>query len=387
MMESSENENKQICFFPHIGQQLFTDNKREIERANANLLGMAALLGILMFLALFLILSVTSDVPHIPFFAGRTCVVTYLIPSAICSCILFYCRFYAEKQPALILPFFYSLFILVYIYAAVNHFISSPSGQVFTFEMVVLMMPFVILDRTWRLTLFQLVFLAAFIYCDIHYKGSLPGVSRHDDIINMVICFILGQSGGHTIRYSRIQALENRRIVIVQRDTDELTRLPNRRKLFHELRKSFDGRALPVKCLLMADIDFFKRYNDSFGHPAGDEVLHKIGDCFRTFGEKTGFELFRYGGEEFIGLYRLPGGTDFQEAAHSLCEAVRGLKIERALHDMPFITISMGYAVAEKTHPEGFEEFIAKADSALYEAKRRGRNCCIEYISPGKQKN
>jgi diguanylate cyclase (GGDEF)-like protein len=386
MMQSSDNEHKKIRFFPYIGQQLFTDNKREIERANTNLLGMAALLGICMFLALLLILSVTSDVPHIPFFTGGTYVFTYLIPCAVCLGILLYCRFYAEKHPAFILPFFYSLFILVYIYAAINHFISTPRGQVFAFEMVVLIMPFVMLDRTWRLTLFQLGFLAAFICCDINFKDRMPGVSDHDDIFNMVISFILGQSGGHTVRWSRIQALENRRIVVIQRDTDELTRLPNRRKLFHELRKSFDGRALPVKCLLIADIDYFKLYNDTFGHPAGDKVLHKIGDCFRIFGKKTGFELFRYGGEEFIGLYRTSGQIDFPETVHGLCKAVHNLKIEQALHDMPFITISAGYAVAEKTHPGGYEEFISQADSALYEAKKQGRNCCIEYIPAVKKK-
>ena len=384
-MQNSGKENKKYHFFYPITQKLLTDNKREIERVNRNLLSMSSFLGIMLFLALLLLILVIPGDPHNPFVSDKTYFITYIIFSVLCAVVLLYCRFYAEKYPLFILPFFYGLFILVYIYAIINHFISSPGGQVFAFEMAVLMLPIVILDRTWRLTLFQLLFLITFIYCDVIFQDHVPGLTRRYDMINMIISFIMGQFGGLTIRYSRIQALENRRIVVVQRDTDELTRLPNRRKLFHELRKSFDGRALPVKCLLMADIDYFKRYNDTFGHPAGDSVLHKIGDCFRIFGKETGFELFRYGGEEFIGLYRLPAGTDFQETAHSLCKAVHNLKIERALHDMPFITISAGYAVAEKTHPEGFEEFIAQADSALYEAKRRGRNCCIEYITPRKQ--
>jgi GGDEF domain-containing protein len=60
-------------------------------------------------------------------------------------------------------------------------------------------------------------------------------------------------------------------------------------------------------------------------------VLHKIGSYFKKFSEEKGFELYRYGGEEFIGLYRAPTGIDYANAMHQLCKEVRDLKIERAL--------------------------------------------------------
>lgn len=294
--------------------------------------------------------------------------------------ILIYAK-HSEKHPALILPCFYVFFSAMIAYAVANRFFSDSPGQVFTFQVVILLMPIVLLDRSWRINLIDTIFFATFIFFDLAYGKRTAAIPYRDDLVNTLVTFLVGILGGRTIRISRLQALENGRIVIVQRDTDELTALPNRRKLFHELHKSYEGRANAIKCLFIADIDFFKKYNDSFGHQAGDEVLKQIGECFIKFGKETGFELFRYGGEEFIGIYRATSDNDYDAAMHHLCRAVHDLKIEHTLPNTPFITISVGYVVQEKAHPAGFEEFITMADNALYEAKNRGRNCTVEYES------
>ncbi|MFA6938448.1 MAG: GGDEF domain-containing protein, partial [Treponema sp.] len=252
-------------------------------------------------------------------------------------------------------------------------------GQVFIIELIVIVMPYIILDRTWHIYVIELILFFTFLYFDIKFQGRIPYGAWKDDIPNMMISMLVGLIGGYAVRKSRFQALENGRIYILQRNTDELTTLPNRRKLFHELRKSFDGRASKIKCLFIADIDYFKRYNDSFGHPAGDEVLHKIGECFTDFCKDTGFEIYRYGGEEFIGLYRAESEIDFAKTVHSLCKKVRDLKIERFLPNLPYITVSIGFATAKKENLSDYEQFISIADSALYQAKSKGRNCTIEY--------
>lgn len=366
-------------FLSPITRELFVNNKKQINKTNKTLLSFTAIISIILFSCMLVIIFAIPMDRHNPFKTNFTYVYLYVGMLLISALILIYCLTIADKQPALIIPSFYFIFAAIYIYAIINRFFAVPHGEVFTFEIVMVLMPIVLLDRTWRLCLVEALFLAVFIFFDFTFGKTMFDLAWRDDLVNMIICLTIGCFGGHTIRYSRIQALENERIVAVQRDTDELTMLPNRRKLFHELRKSFDGRSAPITCLFIADIDYFKKYNDTFGHPAGDEVLHKIGSYFKKFSEETGFELYRYGGEEFIGLYRASVDIDYADTIHQLCKEVRDLKIERALPNMPYITVSVGFAIAEKATPVGYDDFISKADNALYEAKRLGRNCTVEY--------
>ena len=380
MSERIELKPKKLSLSP-ITKQLFVLNQREINKVNATLLMITGIIGMIMFAGLLFLITVSKNDPHNPIFTGPLYIFIYGGMFIVCAGIVIYCRIISERHPALILPLYYLIFIALFFYGISNRFIAVPNGEVFTIELVMLMMPVILLDYTWRITLFQVLFLAVFCFLDCKYKGRLIRMAWRDDLVNMCISFVISLIGGYAIRSSRIQALENARIYILQRYTDELTTLANRRKLFHELRKSSDGRAAPIECLFIADLDFFKKYNDTFGHPAGDEVLRTIGKCFAEFGTQSGFEFFRYGGEEFAGLYRGEHEIDFADTIHSLCKRVRDLKIERALPDMPYVTISIGFAIASKAKPTGYEDFISMADNALYEAKSHGRNCAIEYTS------
>ena len=337
-------------------------------------------MGTVIYIAMLLIVLIWPKARTNPEKYTYLYISSYIGLVVVCISIFLYSHLIAEKHPGFILPLFYLFFTGLYIYAIINRFFATPYGQAFTFEIVLVLMPIILIDRPLRQLGLESLYLLLFIYFDMTRGCQILGITWRDDLVNMIACYFIGNFGGLIIRSSRIQALESSRIVAMQRDTDELTTLPNRRKLFHELRKSSDGRAHPIKCLFIADIDFFKKYNDTFGHPAGDEVLKKIGDYFQKYDDETGFELFRYGGEEFVGIYRAPAEIDYTAAAHRLCKEVRDLKIERALPDLPYITVSVGYAIAEKAHPVGYEDFISMADSALYEAKNHGRNCTIEYV-------
>ena len=366
--------------FTSLSKDSFINNKKKINDANNTLLRVTSAMGTVIYTVMLLIVLIWPKARDNPSKYSYVYVSAYIGLLIICTSICLYTHLLSKKHPGFILPFFYFIFTGLYVYAIINRFYATPCGQAFTFEMVITLMPIILLDRTPRLLIIETLYLFAFVYLDITRGIELFGITWRDDFVNMITCYFIGNFGGLIIRSSRIQAIEYSRIVGVQRDTDELTALPNRRKLFHELRKSYDGRANPIKCLFIADIDFFKKYNDTFGHPAGDEVLQKIGVYFDKYDEETGFELFRYGGEEFVGIYRAPANIDYAAAAHRLCKEVRDLKIERALPDMPYITISVGYAIADKAHPTGYEDFISMADNALYEAKNHGRNCTIEYI-------
>ncbi|MBN2086516.1 MAG: GGDEF domain-containing protein [Anaerolineales bacterium] len=159
--------------------------------------------------------------------------------------------------------------------------------------------------------------------------------------------------------------------------TDGLTSVHNRRFFEILLEKEIDrsrrySRNLAV---IMADIDLFKTYNDSFGHQAGDEALREIAQCIRD-GARRGLDVVtRYGGEEFALI--LPE-TD-EEGAWIVAEKIR----RTVASDSRFlrrITVSLGIA---SMHGEQLDArmLVEQADRALYQAKNRGRDCTVRFES------
>jgi diguanylate cyclase (GGDEF)-like protein len=150
---------------------------------------------------------------------------------------------------------------------------------------------------------------------------------------------------------------------------DSLTGLKNHRHFREVLDASFAfavRQRMPLS-VVMLDVDQFKAYNDSFGHPAGDTVLKNLAAMLENNSREHDL-VARYGGEEFAIL--LPGTES--SAARLVCERMRRL-IER--HPWPHrpITASFGVATASLSTLSA-EQLIDEADQALYHSKRRGRN-------------
>lgn len=157
---------------------------------------------------------------------------------------------------------------------------------------------------------------------------------------------------------------------------DGLTGIPNRRKLDETLDVEWrrSTRTQSSISLLMMDVDFFKRYNDTYGHLAGDECLKRIARALEGGVRRTGDFLARYGGEEFAAV--LPH-TDLAGACavgQTLRAAVEALGIPHEASDTAVIvTISVGAASTTVDRRE-LGSLIAAADEALYQAKSQGRN-------------
>lgn len=156
--------------------------------------------------------------------------------------------------------------------------------------------------------------------------------------------------------------------------TDPLTRALNRRALADRLAIEMDRarRYASDLAILLIDIDFFKRVNDSAGHLAGDEVLRQIANCIQA-AVRTVDIVARYGGEEFVVI--LPetsptGAVTFAERLRLGIEAhefaVGGLEIR--------LTVSIGISTFPASDIASADDFFARADAAMYRAKQNGRN-------------
>lgn len=160
--------------------------------------------------------------------------------------------------------------------------------------------------------------------------------------------------------------------------TDELTQLYNRRHFVNLAEYSIHKWPKHASsCLLMFDVDHFKRINDNYGHDVGDRVLQVIAETTRKEMRHSDV-LARFGGEEFTVLL---SDTQLQDA-HMIAERIRHSIEQQYLYVRPnqalHFTISIGIAELE-SHTQDLNDLIKKADIALYEAKARGRNCIIIY--------
>ncbi len=160
--------------------------------------------------------------------------------------------------------------------------------------------------------------------------------------------------------------------------TDELTQLYNRRQFVHMAERRIHEWPTPASsCLLMLDVDYFKKINDAYGHDSGDRVLQVIAGTARKEMRQSDV-LARFGGEEFIAL--LPE-THIQDAM-IIAERIRQRIQQEYLYlkpDQPLsFTVSIGVAEL-KSHKQQLDELVKQADIALYQAKENGRNCVVRY--------
>jgi diguanylate cyclase (GGDEF)-like protein len=160
---------------------------------------------------------------------------------------------------------------------------------------------------------------------------------------------------------------------------DGLTGLANRRGFDHRLEAEWDNALQcggPV-ALMMIDIDYFKRFNDRYGHVAGDTCLRSVGETLSVVTLEDAVLVARYGGEEFALL--LPG-LDLARAtalAEEARRAIEEMSIAHAEAPYGYVTISIGVESMVPQRDQIAASLVERADTALYEAKRNGRNRVI----------
>ena len=158
---------------------------------------------------------------------------------------------------------------------------------------------------------------------------------------------------------------------------DPLTGLYNRRSMEKILQEEWDRHARNAEplSLLYIDIDFFKQYNDAYGHLLGDEILIELAKTFNLHARRSVDKAFRFGGEEFAIILPQTNSDEATRIARKLRSDIENKKIKHsALASIEFVTVSVGVTTAAPSPSGSPQTMKIQADQALYKAKDLGRN-------------
>jgi two-component system chemotaxis response regulator CheY len=175
-----------------------------------------------------------------------------------------------------------------------------------------------------------------------------------------------------------LQLGDHRRQLAELARIDPLTNLGNRRSLGEDLavlhaRSRRYGRSYSLALL---DVDHFKAYNDTYGHPAGDEALRAVASTLAVHARHTD-GVYRYGGEEFLMVLPEQAPPGAIVVVERVRRAVEGLAIRHAAGVAGVLTVSVGLAAFHPGRDVTGEELMKEADLALYDAKTAGRNAVV----------
>lgn len=212
------------------------------------------------------------------------------------------------------------------------------------------------------------------------WRGEIKNLAKNGDIywIYAIITPILKNS--EIIGFTSIKSnITNKKHIEELSITDDLTKIYNRRffniKIEEEINRA--KRDKKELCLIILDIDFFKQYNDTYGHPQGDIVIKSVANVLKNRTNRADDFAFRVGGEEFVIITHIEKDKVFDYAL-SIKDDIENLKIEhRGNKASKYVTISLGVVCKNAIEINSSKEIYKKADDNLYEAKRSGRNCVV----------
>ncbi len=240
------------------------------------------------------------------------------------------------------------------------------------------------IDQGWR----PILFLSSSTNSESFAKGINAGA---DDYLHKPIDKVILEAKLHAMERLVVMrkqlldvtsklAQEKEKIKLIA-NQDGLTEISNRRFLDQVLEQEFrrHQRSQNTISIIMIDIDFFKSYNDYFGHLSGDDVLR---DCAKKMSQlicRAGDLVARYGGEEFCVVLPNTESNGAESFAEALRTGIEGLAIERDdLKNWKYLTISLGVSSIKPNQNDTVEKLLNAADQALYQAKQSGRNqVCI----------
>jgi diguanylate cyclase (GGDEF)-like protein len=222
----------------------------------------------------------------------------------------------------------------------------------------------------------NLIVLALFVAAGI--SGMVPGEVATYLTFALIVANVIGSVGLYSLEHANRTSFIEKKLLRESANQDGLTGLLNRQSYDDQARgmlrrAAARGRQIAV---LMVDVDNFKQYNDEYGHQAGDVCLKQVATAVqRAITERGGGCVARYGGEEFIVMLDSDQGVDAQVAAEGIVSEVAALAIpQQGLVNSGRVSVSVGAAIVSAASVSSLDDVTRIADSALYSAKRQGRN-------------
>lgn len=223
-----------------------------------------------------------------------------------------------------------------------------------------------------------------FIICSFYTKDIR--IASYDSIhCILVICcgnFISWKVSRVNVEYfmAEEKLLEQNKLLYMASTIDELTKMYNRKKIvsiINDIGKECIENNEKLVFIIM-DIDNFKSYNDTYGHPAGDILLESAGCLLKDIAKKNNINVGRLGGEEFIAVWKASNLIDFNEIAEEIKVGISEMHRQNnsyVIHRK--VTISQGVAVYNPQNISDIKEAYHLADKALYIAKKNGKNTVV----------
>lgn len=353
--------NRAVAFWKRKNLYL-KSNAEEMEQSNGNLAFILLIMGCITFVP-FIALSFFLD-------SYRHLTMPYIVELLILLVFLLSFRKLKKHIPAAYL--IYAAYGSLVGYSIYTSAFVTPDYTSVIILFFLFQIPVVTIDKSWRVNLVVLAYSAIYMITAIPFKE--PRLVS-DEILNCLLFSLLGIGLGEALRYTRLENFELKRQAHLHEKIDYLTELDNRKSLFEDLKKIESESAQQSIGILMIDADHFKQYNDTYGHQAGDWCLKKLGSCFRGFGTEHGIRFYRYGGEEFVGVVCGYSAEELISICKNLNQAVLELKIPHRFSETSFVTVSIGIASTIGVwNPDEAQHLLSQADTALYQAKMRGRN-------------
>ena len=340
--------------------QLASANDMVINTYNEKMLSAESLIGAILMLLTLLAAPFSST--------KQDAVSAYIFAAAIYCAVYFLFKIPFMKK--LILVGLYICFTVMFTLAIYLSVIHTPDMRATILLGAFCIMPLGLIDRPVRINLFVAFWFVVHTILAFYLKPQYV----LDDTVNSLCFAILGCFIGNMMIWGRLEGYEAQRLLKIEKETDVLTGLFNRRKLFETLAVLETTDAERPSGILMIDIDRFKEFNDKYGHAAGDKCMSRLGEVFARFAQNFRMHFYRYGGEEFVAIAYGYSQTELLSIAESLRLTVQGTDI-----DGHHVSVSIGVAYCGGEQVRNYEYVIDRADKAVYSAKRTGRNKVCSY--------
>ncbi|MGH8029517.1 MAG: diguanylate cyclase domain-containing protein [Arenimonas sp.] len=259
--------------------------------------------------------------------------------------------------------------------------ISAEMGSPLPYEALLAVMVFVIFLtglRFYQATLST--FGVATAYIVARFALELPAAETLKQALYIYVIVLIGSIGSYMLEWTRRANFLHGHIMLFRATHDPLTYLYNRRAALDHLQRTWklaERERRPVAVLLL-DVDYFKRFNDHYGHLHGDGCLSEVAMALHHRLRRPMDLVARYGGEEFLAVLYGVAGDSVGQVGEAVRQMVRDLGIVHA-QNLPagVVTVSVGACWAEPADPSvSIQSLLESADQALYRAKAAGRNRC-----------